>query len=171
MNNLKYLFLIVIGLYACSGKPVTNSSSATGFIINNDQKIAVVPAKFGNNDDDLRLPDAIETRLLNLGLDVIDRSALAQMVYEKGFNFTEIINGQEYFKIGKIINVDLIFIVNAKYGSAGVADATMKVIDLSSGKVVYSTNYYQPTPDNSGYAYFQNIMDTAMEICKQINVR
>jgi hypothetical protein len=162
--------LITIILYGCAGGPVTTSSSVDNFIIKQNQKVAVVPVKFGS-DNDLRLPDAIETQLLSLGLNVVDRSALAQMVYEKGFNFTEIINGQEYFKIGKVIDVDLIIIVNSKYGSSGVADATMKIVNLANGKIVFSTNYYQPSSSNSSYIFFQNIMETAKELCKQIDVQ
>lgn len=165
-----FLFLITLIFYSCAGTPVTNSSSVKNIYIDTNQKVAVVPAKFGG-DNDLRLPDAVETQLLNLGANVIDRSALAQMIYEKGFNLTEIVNGQEYFKICEIIDVKLIFIINAKYGTSGVADATMKIVDVSNGKIIFSTNYYQPTPDNSSYVYFQNMMETAKELCKQIIVR
>lgn len=169
MKSMLFTSLLIISiiLISCSGTPQIVRSKIIKGAIPKDKYFAVVPVKLGNPDD-LRLPDAIVTELLGAGIKVIDRTALSQMVNEKGLNLTEIVNGEEYFKIGKLTNVEYIVVITAKFGTAGVADATLKIIDLKQGNILYSATYYQPTPNRAEYVNFDNLIDTAKKLCEGI---
>ncbi len=126
----------------------------------------MVPAKIGKPDD-LVLPDAITTELLGMGLNVIERTTLSQMVEEKGLDLTEILNGEEYFKIGELTDVEKVVIVNSRIVFGDVRNATVRVVDVKTGSIILSTSYAQP----SSYTAFDShhdVVDTAREISKSI---
>lgn len=162
ISALAYLII------SCSGSPEITSSSKPNKFLNKIDRIAVVPSKIGNPDD-LVLPDALETELLNLGLNLVDRTSVRQMVSEKGLDFTEILNGEEYFKLGKIVDIKNIIIVNSRLGTDGVSSASLKVIDLENNEIILSVTYSQPSPNNPTYVHFQNINTTAKEMTKPLS--
>lgn len=163
------ILLFTFILSGCAGSPEVISSYKPGIIINKEHKIAIVPSKFGGSDD-IVLPDALETQFLKNGFNVVERTMIKQMVQERGLDFTEILNGEEYFKLGEITEVRNIVLVNSKFGSSslGISFATMKVIDLDENKIIYSATYTQPAPNNPGYAHFDNLNDTAARLLQSL---
>jgi len=160
------LFLTSL-LVACAGGPQITTHHRAGAYIEKSSPIAVVPAKIGDPDD-LVLPDAITTELLGMGLNVIERTTLSQMVKEKGLDLTEILNGEEYFKIGKLTNIETIVIVNSRMEFGDVKNATLRVVDSKTGSIIVSTSYSQAQPGEPGYLRHHDVIDTAREMAKSI---
>ena len=160
------LFLTSL-LVACAGGPQISAHHRAGAYIEKSSPIAIVPAKIGNPDD-LVLPDAITTELLGMGLNVIERTTLSQMVKEKGLDLTEILNGEEYFKIGILTNIETIVIVNSRMEFGNVKNATLRVVDSKTGSIIVSTSYSQAQPGNTAYLRHHDVIDTAREMAKSI---
>ena len=74
-------------LASCLGSPKVRSNVRPDAQINPNERIAVMPAKFGESTD-LVLPDIIATELIGYGFNVVERSVLAQMAREVGLDLT-----------------------------------------------------------------------------------
>ena len=138
-----------------------------GAFIDPAAALVVVPARAGVADD-LLLPDAITTELLEMGLNVVERTALAQQVREQGLDPAEILDREEYFKLGEIAEVSKIAIVNSTMSGGSVASATCRVIDISTGDIVVSTSYDQPAPDDPASPPHQSLTETARTIAEAL---
>ena len=114
------------------------------------------------------MPDAIATELLGFGLNIVERTTLSQMVRERGLDLTEILNGEEYFKLGEITKVSKVVIVSSRMKGVGVANATVRIVDTKSGAIILSTTYTQPAPNNPIYARHHSLVDTAKQIAESI---
>jgi hypothetical protein len=158
---------LTIILISCSGAPKITSYHKEGVYLNKNEKLAVIPSKFGKSQD-LVLPDALETEFLRYGFKIVERTAVRQMVQEKGLDLTEILNGEEYFKIGEVTEIQNLVLVNSRMGTDGIASATMKIIDMGTNEVIFSSTYTQPTPDRPEYVNFDNINDTAERMVQSI---
>jgi hypothetical protein len=161
------LFGMMISLLSCSGGPGLSSYYNEEINYDISQATTVMPAKLGD-ENDLILPDALSTELLQMGFNIVERSVVKQMVEEKGLDFTEILNGEEYFKLGTIMEIESIILVNSRMAGSGIANATVKIVDLKSGKIFFSTSYSQPVPDNPTYLRNDNILETAKRIAREI---
>jgi len=159
--------LITVFLLSCAGAPEITSSHKPGIFLNKTDKISIIPSKIGGSDD-IVLPDALETEFLKYGFNVIERTTVRQMVQENGLDFTEILNGEEYLKLGEVTSVRYIVLVNSRISGLGVSSATMKVIDLNDNGIIFSSTYTQPSPDNPNYINFENINDTAERMIKSL---
>ena len=73
------LWVLSLVMVSCLGGPQLKTHVKPNAGIERTAKIAVVPAKMGRADD-LVLPDAVATELLGLGLHVVERSTLSQLV-------------------------------------------------------------------------------------------
>lgn len=167
-NIFLLVLLAIVGtIFSCSGGPGLSSYYNEDINYDINQPTAVMPAKLGN-ENDLILPDALATELLQMGFNIVERSVVRQMVEEKGLDFTEILNGEEYFKLGTIMDIKSIILVNSKMAGSGIANATVKIVDLKSGKIYFSTSYTQPVPENPTYLRNDNILETAKRIAKEI---
>jgi len=152
---------------SCAGGPHLTTYHRPNAFINSSSPIAIVPAKMGKPDD-LVLPDAIATELLGMGLNVVERTTLSQMINERGLDLTEILNGEEYFKLGEVANIQIIVIVSSTMRGGGVANATCKVVDIRTGAIIISTTYDQPRPDQPIYILHQSLTKTAHVIAETI---
>ena len=160
--------LVMALLVGCIGGPKVKASRRSNANLKPTDQIAVVPSKIGG-EDDLLLPDAIATELMGYGYNVVERTALAQMVKERGFDYTEILNGQEYFKIGASTSVKAVVIVTTRMQGIGVAGATCRVVSTTDGSILMSVSYSQPAPDHSGYARHDSVIDTAQKIAIELS--
>ena len=138
-----------------------------GAFIDPAAALVVVPARAGIADD-LLLPDAITTELLEMGLNVVERTTLAQRVREQGLDPTEILDREEYFKLGEVAEVSKIAIVNSTMSGGSVASATCRVIDISTGDIVVSTSYDQPAPEDAASPHHQSLTETARTIAEAL---
>jgi len=154
------LLTLCAGLVSCAGNPQLRTYVKPGAVIDRATKIAVVPSKVEGSDD-LVLPDAIATELLGLGLNVVEPTTLSQLENERGLDLTEILNGEEHFKRGTLADFSAVIIVNATIMGTGVANASVRVVDIATGDIIMSTSYSQPAPDNAYYAWHDTVLDTA----------
>ena len=164
-SSLCIAIIFVLSITSCAGGPSVSTYKRPNATLSTSNPIAVVPAKFGQPND-LMLPDALATELLMLGFNVVERTVLAQMVNEKGLNLTEILNGEEYFKLGEHVNIQTVVIVNSTIEGVGVANATCRVIDIKTGEMLLSTTYTQPAPNTPIYARHHTLTDTAKAIAE-----
>jgi curli biogenesis system outer membrane secretion channel CsgG len=118
--------------------------------------------------DDMVLPDALATELMARRFRVIERSALRQIVSERGMDLTEILNGEEYFTLGTVADVSTVVIVNPTMVGPAVANASVRVVDVASGDLLLSTTYTQPRADNPRYARHDTILETAAKLAAPI---
>ncbi|HEQ98224.1 MAG TPA: hypothetical protein ENO22_02670 [candidate division Zixibacteria bacterium] len=161
------MFSMATFTLSCSGGPGLSSYYNDKMNYDINQPTTVMPAKLGN-ESDLILPDALATELLKMGFNIVERSVVRQMVEEEGLDFTEILNGEEYFKLGTIVDIESIILVNSKMQGSGIANATVKIVELESGKILFSTSYSQPMPENPTYLRNDNILETAKRIAEEI---
>ena len=129
--------------------------------------IAVLPADLGNSDK-LFLPDAIVSRLLELGEPVLERSMLAQRLVDQGENLGPIVEKEEYFKLGGLGSLRAIVIVNTLMQGAGVASATCRVVQIPAGTILLSTTYEQPGAHENSSDYHR-LSHTAQVLAESIH--
>lgn len=108
-----------------------------------DAALAVVPPT-GRHPDRLFLPDAIVTELLSNGVNVIDRSVLAERVRDGGEDLDSILESEQYFRLGEVIDLKALVVVNSTMRGSGVGSATCRIVELPSGKILLSNSYEQP---------------------------
>lgn len=105
--------------------------------------VAVVPPT-GRDADRLFLPDAIVTELLSRDVNVIDRSSLMQRLRDGDEDLQSILETEQYSRLGGVIDLKALIIVNSIMRGAGVGSATCRVVALPSGEILMSTSYEQP---------------------------
>jgi hypothetical protein len=115
--------------------------------------------------DETFLVDALATELLGLGLNVLDRAALLQMVRDQELDPAQMLANEEYIQIGKIAAITTVVIVNSMMHEGSVANATCKVIDLSTGAIIASTSYDRQAPNAPPH---QSITETARAMAATI---
>jgi len=163
--NLSLIFLVV----SCAGSHQLRTNIKPGASISKSEPIAVVPSRIGS-EDALVLPDAISTELIGYGLNVIDRSALAQRAREKGLDLSIIINEQEYFKLGSTTNVSQIVVVTSQlYKNSLVKNATVKVVNTKDGSIIFSSTFQNPAPTNPQYINNLDMMEIAKLFAESIS--
>jgi hypothetical protein len=163
------ILILSFVLSYCAGAPKITPSYRNGVYIHSASSILVVPEKIDNRND-LILPDALSTELLNMGLDVIDRTALVQMAKEKGLDFTEIIKGKEYSKIWALAEIKYIAIVNSRFIGSGVSNASVRIVTTKTGSLIFSATYSQPVPEQPMYIHHDTVLKTASRIAMKIKV-
>jgi len=105
--------------------------------------VAVVPPT-GRDADRLFLPDAITTELLSHDVNVIDRSSLTRRILDGGEDLQSILESEQYFRLGRIIDLKALIVVNSTMRGSGVGSATCRVVELPSGRILLSASYEQP---------------------------
>jgi len=85
--------------------------------------------------------DILATEMLGLGYKLIERSQLNKLLSEQKLSLGGILKNQDYYKIGEITNIDAIVLVSAKIEKNMIMYAVVKMIDISTGEVICSTNY------------------------------
>ena len=131
------------------------------------RSIAVLPADLGNADK-LFLPDAVVSELLGMGAEVLERSLLSQKLQEQGEQLADIIEREEYFRLGSVGALKAVVVVNTLMQGAGVASATFRVVEIPSGSIILSSTYEQPgtherSPD------FHKLTQTARVVAESIH--
>ena len=159
--------LIALVISSCSGTPQLKTYYRQHHVIDASIPIAVVPAKIGGTNN-LMLPDAIATELLGMGYNVVERTTVSQMVDKRGLDFSTILNNEEYMRLGQITKTRTIVIVNSTMKGQAVANATARVIDTTTGKILWSGTYTQPQPHNPMYVADDTLIDTARKIADSI---
>ena len=154
-------------LASCFGSPKVRSNVRPDAQINPNERIAVMPAKFGESTD-LVLPDIIAMELIGYGFNVVERSVLAQMAREVGLDLTEIVNGQEYFKLGSISELNTVLLVTAQMEGSAVANATARLVRIDDGTIVMSASYSQPAPNRVEYALHDSVIDSGERLAKAV---
>jgi len=129
--------------------------------------ICVVPAALGNADR-LFLPDAVITDLLGVGVSVMERAVLNRMAEEKGDDLAQIIEREEFFKLGYLSNVRAIVVINSKMRGSGIATATCKIVEIPTGKIILSKSYEQPGIDERS-PDFEPLTETSRILCESIS--
>jgi hypothetical protein len=117
---------------------------------------------------DMTFVDILSTQLLGKGVNLMDRSTLQGMLKEKGFNWNDIMTGQQYFQIGSASPVKTIIIVNAQMVGQMVARATCRVLDATSGTVLMSMNVTNPVPYQPIYIGNKSTSKIAQEWADEI---
>ena len=129
--------------------------------------IAVVPTTL-KDPDKLFLPDAIVTELIDFGLTLIDRSVLTQKAADAGLDLGKILEGEEYFKLDAVGDIQLIAVINTRMRGNGVGSATCRVVQIPSGQIVLSTSYDQPGSTDTS-ADFEPLSKTARTLARSIH--
>ena len=129
--------------------------------------ICVVPASLGNADR-LFLPDSVITDLLGVGVSVMERAVLNRMVEEKGDDLAQIIEREEFFKLGYLSSVRAIVVINSKMRGSGIATATCKIVEIPTGKIILSKSYEQPGIDERS-PDFEPLSETSRILCESIS--
>ena len=129
--------------------------------------ICVVPAVMGSADR-LFLPDAVVTELLSSGIDVLERAALNRMVTDMGEDLAQILEREEYFRLGQLSSVRAIVIFNSKMRGSGISTATCRIVEIPSGKIILSKSYDQPGIDERSPG-FESLTQTARAMCESIS--
>ncbi|MFH1568697.1 MAG: hypothetical protein ABIL09_11930 [Gemmatimonadota bacterium] len=128
--------------------------------------VAVVPATL-RDADKLFLPDAMVTELLGRGLNIIDRSALLQRARAGGEDLGSILDTEQYCRLAKFAEVRALVVVNTRMRGSGVGSATCRVVELPSGKILMSTTYEQPGP-NERSPEFEPLTRTAHVLAEAV---
>ena len=129
--------------------------------------ICVVPAVMGSVDR-LFLPDAVVTELLSSGIDVLERAALNRMVTDMGEDLAQILEREEYFRLGHLSSVRAIVIFNSKMRGSAISTATCRIVEIPSGKIILSKSYDQPGVDERS-PDFESLTQTARAMCESIS--
>jgi len=93
---------------------------------------------------DYPLSDALSTELLGYGFIIIERARLAHIMKEHGLSFTGILEKDNAELLGKVLNIDmLIFVtmIRATSFSDRIQSATIKVVDIKTGRLTSAVNY------------------------------
>ena len=118
--------------------------------------------------DRLFLPDAVVTELLSSGIDVLERAALNRMVTDMGEDLAQILEREEYFRLGQLSSVRAIVIFNSKMRGSGISTATCRIVEIPSGKIILSKSYDQPGIDERSPG-FESLTQTARAMCESIS--
>ena len=144
------IVMFLMTLYGCSGSAETSIFRKPRSNIDIASPAVVLSDKTGMLQD-MTFADILSTELLGRGVNLMDRSTLQGMLNDKGYDWNQIISGQQYFKIGTASPVKTLIIVNAEMAGQIVSKATCRVLDATSGTMLLSMNITNPAPYNNMY--------------------
>ncbi|MGA7719830.1 MAG: hypothetical protein WCA84_01505 [Ignavibacteriaceae bacterium] len=161
MKNLISFLLLFLSFIGCSGsasmqivkKPNTKIDLASPTVVLTDKT---------ENTQDMTFVDMLATKLLGMGMNLMDRSTLQAMLKEKGVNWDQVISGQQYFKIGENSHIKTIIVVNSIMNGSMVIRASCRVIEASTGTLLMSMTITNPSM-NEGYVGNESIPDIISE--------
>lgn len=132
--------LILVALAGCAtGDIVTNVSSGFSPEDLKSTRVAIVSGL--KSPESIAFSDMLATEMLGLGFRVIERNRIEAALEEQKLSLSGILERSDYGALGKIANLDAMFIFLAKYDGQKIDSCILKLIDIKTGEVLLSTNY------------------------------
>ncbi|HOI42961.1 MAG TPA: CsgG/HfaB family protein [Elusimicrobiales bacterium] len=114
-----------------------------------EYRVAVISS--AQTPESIAFSDMLTTELLPLGFRVIERNRLAAILAEQQMSISGIIERADYEVLGKIAELDAVFIFMAKYNGETIGACVLKLVDVKTGEVLLSTTYDKSlSKDNQG---------------------
>ncbi len=90
--------------------------------------------------------DMLTADMLGLGFRVIERNRLETILQEQKLSLSGMLENSQYEVIGKLANLDALFIFIAKHTGGAIDSCVVKLVDLKSGEILLATSYTRPSP-------------------------
>ena len=141
MRTSILLLLVSVSLLSgcTSTRVITNISS--GKTLDSFDKYTIAVVSSLRTPESIAFSDMLSTELLGLGFHVIERNRIEAALEEQKLSLSGVLEKSNYDTLGKIANLDGIFIFLAKYDGKQVDSCILKLIDVKTGELLLSTNY------------------------------
>lgn len=166
-KTMAFCLSVIFG--GCAGLPevntVANPTATTEKILAG--KVAVIASS--GKDTGNYVADLISASLMGIGFRIVERSRLEAILKEHNLSLTGLLEKENYNELGKISNIDNIFLVSGMMSSSGnVSSLVLKLVDLKTGDIILSTNYSQPRPDEPLYIGHDSLNGTVKAVAESI---
>jgi PBP1b-binding outer membrane lipoprotein LpoB len=148
MKKIAVIILICSLIQGCA-----TASTSSGFQPSHNREIPPgIPKRVavlitGETPLDVQASDQFSTGLLEIGFDVMERRQIQAVLAEVQFQQSGLVTEAGAIELGKMLNVQGVFIGSATGGSGPMwvnTHLNIKLVEVKSGKVIWSVSAHDP---------------------------